>query len=64
MSFTKIVAILLVVAPIFFPAVLNALGLLTGAIQAYIFMVLAIVYVAAGSRARRPRPSAPDNRPP
>ena len=64
MSFTKIVAILLVVAPIFFPAVLNALGLLTGAIQAYIFMVLAIVYVAAGSRVSRPRPSAPDHRPP
>ena len=49
MSFTKIVAILLSVAPLLFPAVLNALGLLTGAIQAYIFTVLAIVYIAAGS---------------
>ena len=54
MSFTKIVAILLSVAPLVFPAVLNALGLLTGAIQAYIFTVLAIVYIAAGSRAQRP----------
>ena len=34
MSFTKIVAILLSLAPLFFPAVLNALGLLTGASQA------------------------------
>lgn len=58
MSFTKIVAILLSVAPLLFPAVLNALGLLTGAIQAYIFTVLAIVYIAAGSRAQRPEPPA------
>jgi len=53
MSFTKIVAILLSLAPLLFPAVLNALGLLTGAIQAYIFTVLAIVYIAAGSRVHR-----------
>ncbi len=55
MSFTKIVAILLSLAPLFFPAVLNALGLLTGAIQAYIFAVLAIVYIAAGSQVHRER---------
>lgn len=52
MSFTMIVAILLAVAPLVFPALLNALGLLTGAIQAYIFMVLAIVYISAGARAQ------------
>jgi F-type H+-transporting ATPase subunit a len=57
MSFTKIVAILLSIAPLLFPAVLNALGLLTGAIQAYIFAVLAIVYIAAGSRAQQGRSS-------
>lgn len=57
MSFTKIVAILLSVAPLLFPAVLNALGLLTGAIQAYIFTVLAIVYIAAGSSTRQDRDS-------
>ena len=51
MSFTKIVAILLGVAPLLFPAILNALGLLTGVIQAYIFMVLTIVYISAGSSA-------------
>ena len=55
MSFTKIVAILLSLTPLFFPAVLNALGLLTGAIQAYIFAVLAVVYIAAGSRVQRDR---------
>ena len=52
MSFTKIVAILLAVAPLLFPALLNALGLLTGVIQAYIFTVLTIVYISAGSRAQ------------
>ena len=52
MSFAKIVAILLAVAPLVFPALLNALGLLTGVIQAYIFTVLTIVYISAGSRAR------------
>jgi F-type H+-transporting ATPase subunit a len=50
MSFTKIIAILLAIAPLLFPAVLNALGLLTGAIQAYIFAVLATVYISANSR--------------
>ena len=60
MSFTKIVAILLSLAPLFFPAVLNALGLLTGAIQAYIFAVLAIVYIAAGSRVHRERDGPED----
>lgn len=50
MSFSKIVAILLAIAPLVFPALLNALGLLTGVIQAYIFTILAIVYISAGSR--------------
>jgi F-type H+-transporting ATPase subunit a len=54
MSFTKIVAILLAIAPLVFPALLNALGLLTGVIQAYIFAVLATVYISAGSRAGAP----------
>ena len=53
MSFTKIVAIMLAVAPLVFPAILNALGLLTGAIQAYIFAILATVYISANSRTSR-----------
>jgi len=47
MSGAMIVAILLTIAPFFFPIVMNALGLLTGMVQAYIFTVLATVYIAA-----------------
>lgn len=50
MSGTMIVAILLVVTPLFFPIVMNALGLLTGIVQAYIFTILATVYIAAATR--------------
>lgn len=50
MSGSMIVAILLVVTPLFFPIVMNALGLLTGVVQAYIFTILATVYIAAATR--------------
>jgi F-type H+-transporting ATPase subunit a len=50
MSGAKIVAILLAVAPLVFPVALQLLGLLTGLVQAYIFAVLAMVYIAAASR--------------
>jgi F-type H+-transporting ATPase subunit a len=53
MSGAVVVGILLSVAPFFFPIVLDALGLLTGLVQAYIFSVLAAVYIAAATRARR-----------
>ncbi len=53
MSGTMIVAILLGLAPLVFPIVMQALGLLTGLIQAYIFAILAMVYIAAATRARR-----------
>jgi len=55
MSGTKIVAILLAVAPLIFPVLLQLLGLLTGLIQAYIFAILSMVYIASASRARRER---------
>ena len=55
MSGTKIAAILLVVAPLIFPILLQLLGLLTGLIQAYIFAILAMVYIASGTRARKER---------
>lgn len=51
MSGTKIVAILLAIVPLIFPVVMDLLGLLTGLIQAYIFSVLAMVYIASASRA-------------
>lgn len=47
MSGTLIAAVLIAVIPFFFPAALQALGLLTGVIQAYIFAVLAAVYIAS-----------------
>ena len=46
MSGTVIVAILLGLAPFFFPVVMQLLGLITGLIQAYIFAVLALVYIS------------------
>ena len=48
MSATKIVGVLVAVIPFLFPIVFRALGLLTGLIQAYIFAVLAMVYIASG----------------
>ncbi len=50
MSAAKVAAILLAVVPLFFPIVLRALGLLTGMVQAYIFGVLAIVYISSATR--------------
>jgi len=47
MSGGMIVGILLSVAPFVFPVIMNALGLLTGIVQAYIFSILATVYIAA-----------------
>jgi F-type H+-transporting ATPase subunit a len=47
MSGSMIVGILLAIAPFFFPVLMQALGLLTGMIQAYIFAILAMVYIAA-----------------
>ncbi|MHA3771453.1 F0F1 ATP synthase subunit A [Verrucomicrobiota bacterium sgz303538] len=52
MSGTMILAILLGVVPLFFPVLMTALGLLTGLVQAYIFAVLATVYIAAAVRSR------------
>lgn len=49
MSGTIIVGVLLSLTPFFFPVVMQLLGLLTGMIQAYIFAVLAMVYIASAS---------------
>jgi len=53
MSGTVIVGILISVAPFFFPVLMQVLGLLTGLIQAYIFAILAMVYIGSASRTRR-----------
>ena len=56
MSGAMIVAILLTVMPFIFPIVMTLLGLLTGMVQAYIFSILAAVYIAAATRVSKPKP--------
>jgi F-type H+-transporting ATPase subunit a len=50
MSHDKVIGILLAVTPLFFPIVMNVLGLLIGMVQAYIFAILAMVYIASASQ--------------
>jgi F-type H+-transporting ATPase subunit a len=64
MSSTKIVAILLAITPLFFPILMHALGLLTGLIQAYIFAILALVYIASATRAHHDPEEATTERQP
>lgn len=47
MSSSVLVAILVGIIPLLFPIVIQALGLLTGIIQAYIFAILATVYISS-----------------
>lgn len=49
MSGAVIAAILLSIAPFFFPVIMDMLGLLTGLIQAYIFAILATVYISSAT---------------
>jgi F-type H+-transporting ATPase subunit a len=51
MSGTVIAALLLGIAPLIFPVVAQLFGLLIGVIQAYIFAILAMVYIASATRA-------------
>src|SRR5271156_3735404 len=55
MSGAMIIGILLTITPFLFPIVMTALGLLTGMVQAYIFSILAAVYIAAAVRTRKPK---------
>jgi F-type H+-transporting ATPase subunit a len=55
MSGAMIIAILLTITPFIFPIIMTALGLLTGMVQAYIFTILAAVYIAAATRTRKPK---------
>lgn len=49
MSETMLIAILLTIAPLFLPVLVELLGLLIGQVQAYIFAVLATVYIVSAS---------------
>jgi len=61
MSGAMIIAILLSITPFVFPVVMTVLGLLTGMVQAYIFTILAAVYIAAATRSSKAAtPSVPD----
>lgn len=55
MSGVMIVGILLTITPFLFPIAMTALGLLTGMVQAYIFTILASVYIAAATAIPRPK---------
>lgn len=55
MSGGMIIAILLTITPLIIPIVMTVLGLLTGMVQAYIFSILAAVYIAAATRASKPK---------
>jgi len=55
MSGAMIIAILLTITPFIFPIFMTLLGLLTGMVQAYIFAILATVYIAAATSTRKPK---------
>jgi F-type H+-transporting ATPase subunit a len=59
MSGAMIVAILLTITPFIFPIFMTLLGLLTGMVQAYIFSILAAVYIAASTQVSKPAPVPP-----
>ncbi len=52
MSGSMVIAILLTITPFIFPVLMSMLDLLTGLVQAYIFTILATVYIAAATKAR------------
>ncbi len=56
MSGAMIIGILLTITPFIFPIIMTVLGLLTGMVQAYIFSILATVYIAAATSTRKPEP--------
>lgn len=60
MSSAKIAAILLAIAPLFFPILMHVLGLLTGLIHAYIFALLAMVYIASATHVQHEHEPVPE----
>ena len=58
MSGAMIIGILLTITPFLFPVVMTLLGLLTGMVQAYIFSILAAVYIAAATQTTNRREDA------
>ncbi|MGJ3252271.1 MAG: F0F1 ATP synthase subunit A [Elainellaceae cyanobacterium] len=60
MSTSLLVAILITIAPILFPALMRLFGVLIGIIQAYVFAILTMVYIASGTRAQQLQQSDPE----
>lgn len=58
MSGAVLLAILVGFVPLFVPVAIELFGLLTGMIQAYIFAILAMVYIASATRASNTRVQA------
>ena len=61
MSGVMIIGILLTITPFVFPIVMTVLGLLTGMVQAYIFSILAAVYIAAATRTGKTKSESTQN---
>ena len=59
MSGTLLAGILLALAPLFLPILMQALGLLTGLVQAYVFAILALIYVASANASAPARQAPP-----
>lgn len=53
MSTSLLVAVIVSIIPLFVPIIMRAFGLLIGVIQAYVFAVLSLVYIASGLRVQR-----------
>jgi F-type H+-transporting ATPase subunit a len=53
MSGSFLVAILLLIVPLFIPAAMQLFGLVIGVIQAYVFAILAMVYIASGMQVQQ-----------
>jgi F-type H+-transporting ATPase subunit a len=60
MSGAMIVGILVTIVPFIFPIIMTLLGLLTGMVQAYIFTILAAVYIASATRVQTKSKPIPD----
>jgi F-type H+-transporting ATPase subunit a len=60
MSGAMIISILLIITPLIFPIFMTVLGLIIGMLQAYIFFILATVYIAAATRVSKIEPE-PEN---
>lgn len=58
MSGEMVIGILLSITPYIFPIIMTLLGLLTGMVQAYIFSILATVYIAAATRVQKSEPKS------